>query len=189
MSDPVPSSPYPAGNLDVARALKSQYHAGLRMLLQAVNSCPDHLWAGGDHPNAFWRIAYHTLFYTHLYLQPHEKDFEAWEHHREEYQFLGRLPWPPHDPPTIGEPYTRPQVLDYWQVCDALVDATVDRLDLTAADCGFWWYDVPKFEHQLVNLRHLQHHTAQLADRLRRAADLGVDWVSSATARDSDGTA
>ena len=32
-------------------------------------------------------------------------------------------------------------------------------------------------EHQLVNLRHIQHHAAQLADRLRTARDHGVRWV------------
>jgi|TARA_B100001964_G_C14207214_1_gene588714 hypothetical protein len=58
----------------------------------------------------------------------------------------------------------------------------VDGLDLNAEDCGFWWYDESKFEHQLVNIRHLQHHTGQLADRLRRAADRGVDWIPSASA-------
>jgi hypothetical protein len=157
------------------------------MLRQAIEPCPDDLWTGGDHPNQFWHIAYHVLFYTHLYLQPHEKDFAAWEHHREEYQFLGPLPWPPHDLPAIGEPYTRDQILEYWRICDALVDDTVKRLDLSAKDCGFWWYDVPKLEHQLVNLRHLQHHAAQLADRLRRAADRGVPWVSTATAAEEAG--
>jgi hypothetical protein len=34
-----------------------------------------------------------------------------------------------------------------------------------------------KLEHQFVNLRHPQHHTGQLADRLRQHADLGVRWV------------
>lgn len=80
-------------------ALKGQYHAGLRMLRQAIEVCPDDLWEGGDHPNQFWHVAYHGLFYTHLYLQPDEAAFTAWEGHRDEYQFLGTVPWPPYDPP------------------------------------------------------------------------------------------
>ena len=82
----------------------------------------------------------------------------------------------------LGDAYTKAEVLTYWSLCDGLVDATVDALDLTATDCGFWWYKVPKLEHQFVNLRHLQHHAAQLADRLRRSADVGVDWISTAAA-------
>jgi len=40
-----------------------------------------------------------------------------------------------------------------------------------------------KLEHQLVNLRHAQHHAAQLADRLRAAVDLGTRWVGAAPPR------
>jgi hypothetical protein len=58
-----------------------------------------------------------------------------------------------------------------------MVDAAVDRLDLTAPESGFYWYRMSKLEHQFVNLRHIQHHTGQLADRLRQEADRGVEWV------------
>jgi antitoxin (DNA-binding transcriptional repressor) of toxin-antitoxin stability system len=36
-----------------------------------------------------------------------------------------------------------------------------------------------KLEHQLVNIRHIQHHTAQLMDRLRASEDIGVKWVGA----------
>ena len=71
--------------MNVQAALKGQYHASLAMLKRAVEECSDDLWTGGDYPIAFWRVAYHTLFFTHLYLQPDEKSFRPWEHHREEY--------------------------------------------------------------------------------------------------------
>jgi len=50
-------------------------------------------------------------------------------------------------------------------------------LDLDSAESGFSWYRMSKLEHQFVNLRHIQHHTGQLADRLRQEADRGVEWV------------
>ncbi len=43
------------------------------------------------------------------------------------------------------------------------------RLD---ADSGFYWLPFNKFELQLYNIRHIQHHTGQLTDRLRQAAML-----------------
>ena len=64
-----------------------------------------------------------------------------------------------------------------------MVNGAVDVMDLTSPECGFSWYRVSKLEHQLVNLRHLQHHTAQLADRLRTATDMHVRWVGSRPAR------
>ncbi len=167
--------------MDIQGVLKSQYHASLAMLRQAIERCPDEAWDRGEHPCSVWQIAYHTLFFTHLYLQPDEKAFRPWEQHREEYQFLGAVPWPPHGPPRIDPPYTKGEILDYWGVCDAMIDAGVDRLDLEAPTCGFPWYQMPKLEHQVVNIRHIQHHAAQLADRLRLSAGAGVDWVGGKT--------
>jgi hypothetical protein len=162
--------------MDVRAALKSQYHATLAMLKQAIDRCPEDLWTAGGHPSPFWQIAYHTLFYTHLYLQPDEKAFRPWEHARQEYQFLEAVPWPPHNPPKIGEPYTKAQVLDYWTACDEMIDAGVDRLDLGSPECGFSWYKMPKLDHQMMNIRHIQHHVGQLDDRLRLVR-AELDWV------------
>ena len=52
-----------------------------------------------------------------------------------------------------------------------------DMLDLDAPECGFWWYKMSKLEHQFVNIRHTQHHAAQLMDRLRQVAGVGIDWI------------
>ena len=60
------------------RILKSQYRASLAMLRASVEACPDALWYDATPKNAFWQIAYHTLFFTHLYLQPEEQAFRPW---------------------------------------------------------------------------------------------------------------
>ncbi|MCU0727587.1 MAG: DinB family protein [Planctomycetes bacterium] len=162
--------------MDIKAALKGQYHAALAMLRAAVERCPDELWLSERHVNRTWRVAYHAVFYGHLYLMPSEADFAPWEGHREESQFLGRLPWPPHDLPKSGEPYARADVLRYLGRVDALVDPTLDRMDLGSADSGFWWYRMPKLDHLLLSVRHVQHHAGQLAERLRVEADVGLDW-------------
>jgi hypothetical protein len=155
---------------------KSQYHAAFSMLEQAIELCPDDLWIGGD-TNKFWHVAYHALFVTHMYLQQNEAAFRPWESHREDYQFLGPSPRDPNRRPKIGDPYTKAQVMEYLGICKAMIDPAVDTLDLEAPESGFWWYKMSKLEHQLVNLRHLQHHTGQLADRIRRHCGVGVAWV------------
>jgi len=157
--------------------LKSQYLAALAMLRQTIELCPDDLWLSGDYKNRFWHIAYHTLFYTHLYAQVDEKAFKPWEKHRSEYESMGPLPYPPNDMPNIGEPYSREDILAYLGFCEESISGWIDALDLSAPECGFWWYNMSKLEHQFNNLRHLQHHTGQLADRLRNAKDVGSDWV------------
>src|SRR5687767_9187708 len=56
-------------------ALKEQYHAGLNMLRQCIEQCPDDLWTSGSHPRPYWRIAFHAAFFTHLYLLQDESAF------------------------------------------------------------------------------------------------------------------
>ena len=152
--------------MEIQAALKSQYHGALAMLRQAVERCPDDLWAAGEHPRAFWRIAYHALFYTHFYLQRDVDAFRTWDGHRRDTQFLEALPWPPHAQPEVVEPYTKREVLAYWGVVDRMIDDGVDRLDLDAPECGFPWYRMPKLDHQIMNVRHIQQHVGQLAERL-----------------------
>ncbi|MBZ0268836.1 hypothetical protein K8I85_11820 [bacterium] len=166
----------------VRAALKSQYHAALAMLRQAIELCPEAAWAARDHRNAPWQIAYHTLFFAHLYLQVDEHGFRPWKHHEADVQVPDGIPGPP-DPgsplPLIADPYPKERVLEYCAFCDAMVDGAVEATDVFAPESGFSWYPIPKLEHQLVNVRHIQHGAAQLADRVRAAADAGVDWVGA----------
>jgi hypothetical protein len=161
--------------------LKSQYHAALVMLREAIERCPSEEWLSTDHKNAFWQVAYHTLLYTHLYLQPNEKSFRPWAQHQRGVEFLDGIgpPGVKDAVPRVPEPYTQAQVLDYWVVCDRMVDEAVDALDLDSPTSGFSWYRMSKLEHQFVNIRHIQHHAAQLADRVRSAADIGIRWVGA----------
>ncbi len=156
--------------MDVRAALKSQYHAALDMLQQAIERCPDELWAGGDHPLPFWQVAYHTEFFTHFYLSADVASFERWPQHRGGLETLGSLP-------QGTEPATRAVVLEYHRFCVDLVDGAVDALDLDAPECGFPWYRLPKLDHQLNNIRHIQHHAAQLSERVKAAGAPGVDWI------------
>jgi hypothetical protein len=172
-----------ARSVDLLRAvLKSQYHASLAMLRQTVEKCPDDLWYSKDQINAFWQTAYHTLFFTHLYLQPNEAAFKRWKHHQSNVQHEDGQTGPS-DPnstlPLIPEPYTREQVLQYWAFCDGMVDAAVDALDLQSPESGFYWYKVSKLEHQIINIRHIQIGAAQLAARLRAKLNIGVEWVGT----------
>ena len=152
--------------------LKSQYHAALAMLRETIERCPDDLWLDTRPTNAFWQVAYHTLFFAHFYLMPNEAAFRPWHGHQPEVHQPGSLP-------AIPRPYTRAEALEYWTVCDGMVDDRVDALDLQNPDCGFPWYKMSKQEHQFVSLRHIQHHTAQLVDRLRAAEGIGIRWVGS----------
>jgi hypothetical protein len=164
--------------MDVRAALKSQYHASLEALRLAIEQCPSNLWDDpADGAASYWRVAYHTLFFTDYYLRKDHQHLPAWSRHRYEAHVLGPISWDGGRLPELCEPYTTEDILEYWTVCDALVDATVDAMDLESVESGFPWYAMSKFEHQLVNIRHIQHHAAALATRLRRDAGIQVRWV------------
>jgi hypothetical protein len=165
--------------MNVHETLAKQYRASLEALADAIRKCPDSLWLAPSYPNKYWRIAYHALFFAHLYLEDSEETFRAWPKHRAEYQFLGRLPWPPHNEPKIGEPFTKDECLEYLEFCRAEVDSRLPALDLSAPS-GFHWLRFDKLETQIYNIRHIQHHTGQLSDRLRTVENTGVAWVGTA---------
>ena len=55
--------------MDIRSALKSQYHGALKTLEEVIEKCPEAMWNDpADGAARFWRVAYHTLFYTHFYL-------------------------------------------------------------------------------------------------------------------------
>src|SRR5438876_2342902 len=121
--------------MELRQVLKEQYHAGLAMLAECVEKCPEGMWLAGEHTRTFWRIAFHAAFFTHLYLVQNEAAFQPWPgrregiHHRlwEEPAYVE-----PYELPEGVESYRRHEILDYLRFVDALVDPTVDHLDLDA---------------------------------------------------------
>jgi len=161
--------------MNATEAAAHQYRSTLAMLRKAIELCPEDLWLTGN-PNRFWHIAYHALFYTHFYLAPSDADFVPWQHHRAEYNYLGEVPLKPGYKPQIDQPYTRPELLDYQDFCVDEIEKQMAALD-PVAPSGFYWLPFTKLELQFYNLRHLSHHTGQLAERLRTHANVGLPWV------------
>jgi hypothetical protein len=162
--------------MDSRQVIRSQYLASLEMLKQAIVKCPDALWNDASDKIKFWHIAFHALFFTHLYLQNSEQEFKPWARYRKDYQFLGPLPWPPHNLPNIGEPYSKEDVLNYLELCQHLVDEKTAILNLEA-ESGFSWLKFNKFELQIYNIRHIQQHAGELMERLGTRAKIDVDWI------------
>jgi len=172
------------GNEEIRNVIKSQYHASLAMLRDMIERCPETLWSSStESTNAFWQIAYHTVFFGHLYMCPNKDAFRPWEEHQADNQNEDGLPGPPDSKsslPLIPKPYTREQVLKYLDICDGMVDEAIHSIDIQSSDCGFPWYrNVTKLEHLFISIRHIQHHGGQLADRLRTSANEGTRWIGT----------
>lgn len=172
--------------------IASQYHSALAMLRQTIERCPEDLWADGAGVPV-WRVAYHALYYTHLYLEPSERAFSPWERHQTHVQHLDDIPGPEHldeflelpgRPPRTGVPYTKDEILDYWSLVDDMVDGLVAATDLTAPETGFSWHTPqrPKVEQHLSSIRHIQHHASLLSGRVKVVTGQGGPWVSTSRA-------
>lgn len=159
--------------MDLKPALISQYRAGLAMLRQAIERCPAELWTAGAHPRNFWRIAYHAIFYTHFYAMHGESSFQPWAKHRRHVPSL----WADQDGPPVELPYSVAETLEYLDYVDSKIDEWVNELDLSRMETGFDWYPIPKLDHQLMNVRHLQGHVGQISELLM-AHGVDVDWIA-----------
>lgn len=164
--------------MDIRAALKSQYHAALKTLRLAIEKCPEGIWADtADGTAPFWRVVYHTLFFAHFYAAQDQGQLKPWRKNWRGAERLDDIASESPEAPQPFTPYSRAEMLEYWQVCDDRIDAAIDALDLEAIQCGFPWYKMGTLEHQLVNIRHIQHHAAILSARLRNRAGINIAWV------------
>lgn len=155
--------------------LWDQFGAAMEMLGNAIRACPDDLWTASARRRApFWRAAYHTLFYLDQYLSD---DPEAFAPPAPFDLPLRRLEA---DAGQAERPYTKEELLTYLahcqRKCGAAVQVTVG--EAARRPCGLSWLAVSRAELHIYNLRHVQHHAAQLNLLLREATDAAPDWVS-----------
>jgi hypothetical protein len=143
----------------------------MKMLRAAIEACPEGLWNRDTDHNRFWIIAYHTVFYAHLYASPSEERFEPFTRHGDSYGHLGdgsKL--------TADDVRSKQDVLAFWDHVDAHIEALVASTPFEAPS-GFDWLPFSRGETHLYSLRHIQHHAGQLSERLRQEEDIAVQWV------------
>jgi hypothetical protein len=63
------------------QSLANQYDAALTMLRRCVEACPPEHWESKIAQGTFRWVAYHTLFFTDLYLSPSNESFMLRDFH------------------------------------------------------------------------------------------------------------
>jgi hypothetical protein len=138
-------------------AVASQYGAALDMLENAIRACPDALWdeASKQGWQRFWYYAFHTLWWHDHYLSEGDGAHVPPEPYTMDEMEPDRFP---------AAVYTPAQLLAFLEHGRARCRARFDRLTEAEATerCGFARLELSWLELFLYNLRHLQHHTAQL---------------------------
>lgn len=152
--------------------LWSQFGASIDMLENAIRACPDELWRDRTQRPEFWYVAFHTLFFLDLYLSGTTEGF---------------APPPPFtldelDPAGIlpERVYAKGEILAYLDHGRAKGRATIAELTEEQAQhrCIFPWGELSFEELLWYNMRHVQHHAAQLNLILRQQVDDAPGWVA-----------
>jgi DinB superfamily len=149
-----------------------QFGAAIDTLENAIVACPDALWSDRSQRPEFWYLAFHTLFFLDLYLSESPDGFAPPAPFTlDELDDEGILP---------ERPYHKDELLPYLahgrEKCRAVIAAlTEEKLH----EVHRWWTrDSTVLEMLLYNLRHVQHHAAQLTLLLRQQTDSAPGWVA-----------
>ena len=151
--------------------LWSQFGAAIDMLERAIVACPERVWSDRTRRHQFWYVAFHTAFWLDCYLA------ESEEAYRPPAPFdRGELEadWRPE------RVYTKAEVLELLRHGRENCRARIDGLSEGCASerSGFDYRDMTVAELIVYNLRHVQHHAAQLNLILRETVDSVPQWVS-----------
>lgn len=158
-------------NTAVKELIWSQFGAAIDTLENAINNCPDNLWGDRTKHHEYWYMVFHTLFWLDYYLSESHTDFRPpAPFGLEEMDPAGVLP------PRV---YTKEEMLVYLnhgrEKARAAVAAMSDDTLKRVYDFGKVSLSIP--ELYLYNMRHVQHHAAQLNMILRQQANIGSRWV------------
>ena len=149
-----------------------QFGAAIDMLENALLACPEELWSDRSRRPEFWYVVYHTLFFLDLYLSDSVEGFAPPAPFTlDELDPAGLLP---------ERVYTKDELQTYLEhgrkKCRATIEALTD--ERARQRCEFERPDVSVAELLLYNMRHVQHHAAQLNLILRQTIDSAPRWVA-----------
>jgi DinB superfamily len=154
-------------------AIRQQFHAAIDMLGNAIEACPEAVWSSEER-RPFWYVAYHVLIFLDLYLaQEDESRFRPPAPFGRTELEDGYVP-----PERM---YRKEEVLGYVEHCRKKLDAVMAGMTeaWAVAPCPFDYRAMSNGELLLYNMRHVQHHAAQLNLLLRqRTNSAPPDWVS-----------
>jgi uncharacterized damage-inducible protein DinB len=161
----------------IKKSLTSQFEASLCMVNQCVAACRPEHWEGKIANDTFRQVAYHTLFFTDLYLSRNEQEFQLRELHSRGGDERG---------PTLSAGLSKEETLSYIAICrqkmiESLAAETSDSMQDWS---GFSWRNISRCELHIYNIRHIQHHAGQLSAYLRRVDSnlndpKAIPWVGS----------
>jgi uncharacterized damage-inducible protein DinB len=155
--------------LDFKAITWRQFGAAIDMLENALAAAPDEVWSDARQPE-FWYVAFHTLFWLDAYLSDSVEGFAP-------PAPFGLEEMDSDKPPP--RPYTQTELQSYLEHGRDKCRKVIQNLTVEKANqrCGVDWLEISNAELLLYNMRHVQHHAAQLNLMLRQTIDSAPAWV------------
>jgi hypothetical protein len=153
-------------------ALWSHFGASLDMLEQAITACPEEVWGKKFAFQEFWYISYHTLFWLDVYLADGLENFmPPAPFGLSELDPAGAFP---------ERVYTKQELLEYLHYSRQNAKQRITNLTQAKAQqlCVHGNNKGSVFDILLDNMRHVQHHSAQLYLLLRQKTNSAPTWVT-----------
>lgn len=160
------------------QSIASQFEAAFLTLQKCIDQCPDESWHQPVANRVYSQSLFHALFFGDLYLgesmeRMKEQDFHR--AHSEEFSDYEELKYDVEPVKT----YERSFVQTYLDFCrsKAKLEVGGESEDSLLAQVNSPWHTFSRLEMHVYNIRHLQHHGAQLILRLRLNHNPEIDWV------------
>lgn len=161
------------------RLLASQFEASLCTLAHCVEFCPDSMWNARVARFPFCQVAFHTLFFTDYYLGLNADALKLQSYHIANPALFGDYEQLEYREPV--ELYDKPQIRSYLEFCrsKAVETLAAETEETFSAPAQFVRRNFSRAELHVYNMRHVQHHAAQLILRLRLDADVDIPWIGA----------
>jgi hypothetical protein len=156
-----------------------QFEAAYCTLGLCMDRCPPSSWNARVANYLFCQVAFHTLFFADYYLGENEEAFRRQSFHRDHAAFFGDYEeFADRAPQSLYEKADLKTYLDFCRrkAREAIAVETAESLQ---AQAGFARRTFSRAELHIYNIRHIQHHAAQLGLRLRLDANIDIPWVGS----------
>ena len=162
-------------NGTLRRLLWNQFGVAIDMLENAIRACPDDLWGDRSRRPEFWYVASHTLFWLDYYLADSPEGFTPpAPFDLCELDPAGVMP---------DRVYAKAELLGYLEhgreKCRTVLGSLTD--DKLREVHRWWTREFSVLENLIYNMRHVQHHVAQLNLILRQQTDSAPRWIGRTT--------
>src|SRR5699024_10559430 len=124
-----------------------------------------------------WQIAYHVLWATKLYIGVNLESYVPFENSIEGAESLGGAQdWENANAGVKVEGFhTKQELFSFIDSLETTLQSEIEALPL-GDNSGFEWYPYSRLELHINSIRHIQHHTAQIIERLKSKGITGFNW-------------